>query len=53
MVRAKSTDRAEARRRHRAATAAAAGQKKPEAAPDLEKTGSFSEFKILIDEKTE
>ena len=36
-----------------AATAAAAGQKKPEAAPDLEKTGSFSEFKILIDEKTE
>jgi len=34
------------------ATAAAAGQKKPEAAPDLEKTSSFSEFKILIDEQT-
>ena len=33
-----------------AATAAAA-QMKPESAPDLTKTGSFSEFKILIDEK--
>ena len=33
---------------------ASAGQKKAEQAPaDLEKTGSFSDFKILLDEKTQ
>ncbi len=34
------------------AAPASAAQQKPEAAPDLEKTGSFSEFKVLIDEET-
>jgi twitching motility protein PilU len=31
---------------------AAAGQMKPEQGPGLDSTGSFSEFKLLIDEKT-
>jgi len=35
------------------ATAAAAGQTKPDAAADLEKTGSFADFKIIADEPTQ
>jgi twitching motility protein PilU len=33
------------------AATAATGQMKPEQAPNLENTGSFSEFKLLVDEK--
>jgi len=34
-----------------AATAAAAGQKKPEQAPAAESSGSFSDFKVLLDQQ--